>query len=148
TQALGALMLRIEHRQLFRPNGLIDDFVLYGKRIDYVAFARKVEAVIDGGGTETLCTESGIHVEILSVAGRNELCTSLQNQGDVYPSMDDWQKRNILRVSGSAVVLERLRHFLVDLSGRGEGYSYISEYSEESPYSIDSPEWRLHVQAT
>ena len=140
-------MLRIDHRQLFRPNGLIDDFVLYGEQADYVALAARVEAAIFGGVAETSATESGICLEILSVASQHELCTSLQNKEDFYASMDDWQQRSILRVSGSPAVLERLRHFLVDLSGRGEGYSYISEYSQESPYSMTSPEWRLHVAA-
>lgn len=141
-------MLRIEHRKMFRPNGLIDDFVLYGMPNDYLAFAAMVGAAIRGGRAETLRTESGIHIEILSVGEQHELRTSLQNEDDFYPSLEAWQQRNILRVSGSAAVLERLRHFLVEVSGRGEGYSYISEYSDESPYFTDSPEWRLHVQAT
>ena len=49
---------------------------------------------------------------------------------------------------GNTVVLEALRRFLVDLSQREDGYSYISEYSVEPGYSPRSPEWRLHVQNT
>ena len=138
-------MLKIEHRQLHRPNGLIDDFVLYGEPIDYTAFADKVEAAIKSKVAETLQTGSRIQIEVLNVSGQRELFTSLQNKDDCYLSMEDWQQRDILRVFGSTAVLEQLRQFLMDLSGRGQGYSYISEYSAGRSYSTSSPEWRLHL---
>jgi hypothetical protein len=138
-------MLRVEYRKMYRPNGLMDDFVLYGEPVDYVAFAAAVETAIESGEVKALETASSIHIEIRTVDGRDALFTSLQNQEDFYPSATDWDQRNILRVAGSRATLQRLRHFLVDLSGRGEGYSYISEYSEDHGYSANSPEWRLHV---
>lgn len=141
-------MLRIEHRQMYRSNGLIDDFVLYGTPADYVALASKLGDAGRDGRAEYLRTDSSIHIEILRKDEQHDLRTSLQNEDDFYPTLDAWQRRNILRISGSAAVLERLSHYLVDVSGRGEGYSYISECPGESSYLIDSPEWRLHVQAT
>jgi hypothetical protein len=133
---------------MFRSNGLIDDFVLLGRPADYIAFAEKVGAAISSGRPEVLRTRSWINVEVQASDNLHELFTSLQNQDDFYPSMDVWRQRNILRVSGSSVVLEQLRIFLMDVSGRGEGYSYISEYSEDLPYSAASPEWRLQVHLT
>ena len=137
-------MLKIEHRQLHRPNGLIDDFVLYGEPVDYATFAAKVDAAIESRIAETLKTESRIQIEVLAVDEQSELFTSLQNKDDCYLSMEDWQQRDILRVLGSTAVLEKLRQFLIDLSGRGQGYSYISDYSADCPYSACSPQWRLH----
>ena len=139
-------MIRIEHREIFRPNGLIDDFVLFGSPSDYVALAGLVQAAIHSGRPETLHTQSWMRLEIQAVSDRCDLFTSLQNQEDTYPSREEWQQRNVLRVIGSAAVLEQLHLFLLDLSGRGDGYSYISQYSEALGYSSESPEWRLHVQ--
>jgi hypothetical protein len=62
--------------------------------------------------------------------------------------MDDWKNRNILRVYGTRSTLESLQKFLVNLAAKGEGYSHISEYSENCVYSTESPEWRLHVEIT
>ena len=141
-------MLRIEYRKLHRPNGLIDDFVIYGVPIDYLALAARLEAAVRSKKAETLHTASLIHIEILSDSEQSELFTSLQNQDDFYSSMDDWEQRNILRIFGNRSVLGALRLFLIDLSGRGDGYSYISEFSEDFGYSTSSPQWRLHVQPT
>jgi hypothetical protein len=139
-------VLRLEHRQLFRSNGLIDDFVLHGDAGDYLHFAARVEAALGSGVPVTVETASSIQIEILEAADAPELFTSLQNQEDFYGSLADWSARDILRVRGRSDVLEALRVFLVDLSRRGRGYSYISEYSVDLGYSTSSPEWRMHVQ--
>jgi hypothetical protein len=140
-------MIDLEYRQMQRPNGLIDDFVLHGRPSDYKAFASVVQLAIGSGRPETLPTASRIRIEITNVPNQLELFTSLQNEEDFYATRDDWAERDILRVLGSTQVLERLCDFLVDLSGRGEGYSYISEYSDDLAYASCSPEWRLHVRA-
>lgn len=139
-------MLRIEHRQMYRPNGLIDDLVIYGTPRDYIAFAEQVQTAIGGDDPVTFKTASQFQIEIVEATEGNELFTFLQNADDIYGSTEDWAKRTILRVCGNSHVLDRLRCFLIDLSGRGEGYSYISEYSTDSSYSTESPQWRLHVQ--
>lgn len=139
-------MLRIENRQMFRSNGLIDDLVIYGAPADYVVFAEQVQAAFGRGKPVVFQTASHIQIEILETTTGGELFTSLQNQDDFYASMDDWSERTVLRVRGDAGVLETLRRFLIDLSGRGDGYSYISEYSVDLAYASDSPQWRLHVQ--
>jgi hypothetical protein len=131
---------------MYRSNGLIDDFVLYGEPGDYLSFASRVEAAIHSRGPETFRTESQIQIEISITDRYRVLWTALENEDNFYPSIDAWNRRDILRVAGSPEILEKLRCFLVDLSGRGLGYSYISEFCEDSPYSADSPEWRLHVQ--
>lgn len=141
-------MLDIEHRQLYRSNGLIDDFVVFGTPADYVAFAQLVERAIASNGKAASLTAEGIQLLVVAAAGQHELFTSLQNEEDFYPSLVDWNRRNILRVSGSDAVLERLRRFLMDVSTRGDGYSYISEYSSEFSYCVNSPQWRLQVQGT
>jgi len=139
-------MLRLEHRQMYRSNGLIDDFVLYGEPSDYLSFAKKIGAALHSREAETLSTESPIQIEISINEESQVLWTALENEGNFYPSIDAWNTRDILRVAGNPAVLEELRGFLVDLSGRARGYSYISEFSQDSSYSVDSPEWRLHVQ--
>jgi len=98
--------------------------------------------------TITLPSESDIVVEITRDEAEAELFTSLQNEQSEYFSFDDWNNRTILRIYGSGSVLSALQSFLRDLSGRGDGYSYISEYSERYSYSRNSPEWRLHVEIT
>ena len=138
-------MLQLEHRQMFAVNGLIDDFVLYGKPSDYVEFAKTVESAIRGGTIATLHTASRIRIEIGSDSGVRQLMTSLQNRDNDYLSMSDWEQRDILRVWGNPTVLEQLRLFLLDLSSRGKGYSYLAEFSEEYSCHHSSPEWRLHV---
>jgi hypothetical protein len=138
-------MLHVEYRQMFAINGLIDDFVLYGKPSDYIEFARTVESAIHHGPIATLDTASRFQIEVDSDSDSKELMTSLQNRDNKCFSMNDWEQRDILRVWGSPTILEQLRLFLVDLSGRGEGYSYLAEYSEKHAYHRASPEWRLHV---
>lgn len=138
-------MLQLEHRQMFAVNGLIDDFVLYGKPSDYVELARTVESAIRGCNTAILQTASRIRIEIEGDHENMHLMTSLQNRDNDYPSMNDWEQRDILRVWGSPTVLEQLRLFLLDLAGRGRGYSYLAEFSKEYSCHHSSPEWRLHV---
>ena len=145
TQALGVLMLHVEHRKMFSINGLIDDFVIFGKPSDYIEFARAVDASIRSGEVSILHTATPLRIEINSESELKELMTSLQNQSNQYLSMDDWERRDILRLWGSPTLLEQLRLFLVDLAGRGEGYSYLSEYSETHSYDHLCPVWRLHV---
>ena len=77
-----------------------------------------------------------------------ELFTSFQNRDNEYFSMEAWECRNILKVQASSIILKELVLFLRELSGRGVGYSYLSEYSEKYAYSTFSPEWRLHVEHT
>ena len=144
-RASGVPMLKLEYRKLFAVNGLIDDFVLYGKPSDYVEFSRTIEAAIRGKTIATLYTASHIRIEIDSDSETGTLMTSLQNQDNRYPSVSDWEQRDILRVWGSPAVLEQLRLFLLDLAGRGKGYSYLAEFSEEYSCRQSSPEWRLHV---
>mgnify|MGYP000844865933 CR=1 FL=1 len=139
-------MIDLEHRQMYRSNGLIDDFVLHGSLADYRSFALQVQAAIRSGEPEQLPTSSPIVIEIACDPSQAELFTSLQNQDDLYPDIKEWAQRSILRLRGRTEVLEALCTFLIDLSGRGEGYSYISEYSEQFGYAKDSPEWRLHVR--
>jgi hypothetical protein len=131
---------------MHRSNGLIDDFVVYGSPSDYVSFAEHLQAALASSEPLTLKTASRIQIEISTVTNADELFTSLQNENDFYASTEEWAKRHILRVRGSLAVLESLRAFLIDLSRRGDGYSYISEYSANFAYSNQSPQWRLHVQ--
>jgi hypothetical protein len=140
--------MRIEARQLFRSNGLIDDLVLYAKPNGYLQFAEFVGKAINSGKPTLMTTESNISFEITCDEEEEELFTSLQNKTNDYFSMDDWKNRNILRVYGTRSTLESLQKFLVNLAAIGEGYSNISEYSENGVYSTESPEWRLHVEIT
>ena len=140
--------MRIEVRQQFRSNGLIDDLALYAKPEGYLQFANFVGKAINSGKPTLMPTESNISVEIVCDEDDEELFTSLQNKANDYFSMDDWNNRNILRVYGASSILDSLQAFLVNVASRGEGYSYISEYSENSVYSSESPEWRLHVEIT
>lgn len=139
-------MIDLEHRQMHRSNGLIDDFVVRGSPSDYKSFARRVRSAISSGETEMLQTSSRIGIEITKDPNQPELFTSLQSRDDSYPTMIEWTQRSILRVRGSADVLEAFCAFLLDLPQRGHGYSYISEYSNQFGYAECSPEWRLHVQ--
>ena len=141
-------MLRVEHRQMMRINGLIDDFALYGEATDYLDFAATVESAIQSKEPQTLQTASRFHIEIACDTKSDELYTSLQNHDAEYSSLDDWEQRNTLRIWGNAPVLEHLHVFLRSFPERGQGYSYISEYSEEHPYHLLSPQWRLHVQCS
>ncbi|WP_156804400.1 hypothetical protein [Gallaecimonas xiamenensis] len=140
--------MRIEARQMFRSNGLIDDLVLYAEPEEYHQFADFVGKAISSNTPTLMLSESGISIEIIRDEAEEELFTSLQNKTNEYFSMDDWNNRDILRIYGSKSVLTDLKEFLNDLAGWGEGYSYISEYSEASGYSSNSPEWRLHVEIT
>ncbi len=140
--------MRIEARQLFRSNGLIDDLVLYARPEEYLKFAEGVGKAINSKKPELIFSESNILVEIICRNAEEELSTSLQNKENNYVSMDDWNTRNILRIFGSTNSLIALQAFLIDLAGRGIGYSYISEYSDDCKYSSNSPEWRLHVDIT
>lgn len=145
---LGEKVVRIEARQMFRPNGLIDDLVLYAKPEEYHQFADFVGKAISSNTPTLMLSESDISIEIIRDETEEELFTSLQNKTNDYFSMDDWSNRDALRIYGSHRVLSCLQEFLNDLAGRGEGYSYLSEYSETSGYSSSSPEWRLHVEIT
>ena len=138
-------MLHVEHRQMFAINGLIDDFVIYGKPSDYVEFARAVESAAHGQPTAILRTATSFRIEINNEPDTKRLMTSLQNEENEYLSMDDWARREILRIWANQAILEQLHTFLIDLSGRGKGYSYLAEFSEEDLIHHSSPEWRLHV---
>jgi len=131
-----------------RSNGLIDDLVVYGKAEDYLLFADLVGKAIESKEPTLMLTESDISVLIVRDEAEEKLFTSLQNELNEYFSMSDWNNRCTLRVFGSGSVLASLQAFLTDLSGRGEGYSYLSEYSESIDYSSSSPEWRLHIEIT
>ena len=139
-------MLRIELRQIFRSNGLIDDVVFYGAPEDYEQFSKQIKAAISSSDAVVLNSDSPILIEISKDNKSEILFTSLQNESDKYFSMEDWSARGILRVIGSEAALKKLSEFLSDLSGRGEGYSYISEFSISNEYSSFSPEWRFHVK--
>ncbi len=142
-------MLQLEARKLFRANGLIDDFVIYGAAGDYEEFAKAVESALSEKTPIKLATSSSISVEIsLGKGEETELFTSLQNARNEYLSMEDWEGRNILRVVGGKQALQELYLFLGTLATRKEGYSYLSEYSKSHTYSSISPEVRLHVENT
>ena len=126
-------------------NGLIDDFVLFGKPSDYVDLAKTVESAVRMESIATLATTSGFRIDIVSDPEYDRLTTSLQNQENEYFSMAEWEQRDILRIWGSPTILEKLYLFLIDLSSRGHGYSYLAEYSEDHGYDNSSPVWRLHV---
>jgi len=138
-------VLKIEVRQMFRSNGLIDDLVVSGLSEDYLQFSEVVKSVSNSRESRTISTGSSITIEVIWIEEPSELFTSLQNKDDDYFSMKDWNERNILRVIGNTSTLDELGEFLTDLPSRGEGYSYISEYSENYGYSLFSPEWQLHV---
>lgn len=133
---------------MFRSQGLIDDLVVYGKPEDYLLFAEFIGRAIASNEPTIMMSESDISIRIVRDESENELFTSLQNEMNEYFSMDEWNNRSILKVLGSSSVLTNLQTFFNDLCRRGEGYSYISEYSESSGYSSNSPEWRLHVEIT
>lgn len=133
---------------MYRSNGLIDDFVVYGTAEDYVHFSNIVKEAVSSSKPLVLATDSSFNIQVSKDSEFDELFTSLQSEDNQYFSHKDWENRSILRVIGSELVLETLHKFLQDLSHRGEGYSYISEYSESNHYSTYSPEWRLHVENT
>lgn len=139
-------MLTIEARAMFRSNGLIDDFVVYGTPEDYLHLAKQITLGVRTKDPVIIQTDSAISIEVRFDETKKELFTSLQNQDNEYLSMADWKSRDILRIMGNKSTLENLRVFLVDLSTRGEGYSYLSEYSDRNHYLPASPEWRLHVE--
>ena len=138
--------MRIEARRMFRSNGLIDGLVIYAKPEEYRQFADFVAKAINSKKPTWMLSESDISIEIIRDDAEKVLFTSLQNKMNEYFSIDDWNNRDILRVYGSQCVLSSLQAFLHDLAGRGEGYSYVSEYSESKHYSNHSPEWRLHIE--
>ena len=140
-------MLKLEVRQLFRSNGLIDDVVVFGTPEDYVRFSEGVVSAIASQKPILLRTDSGICIEISRDDDRKALFTSLQNENDEYYSMHAWNTRNVLRMIGSERTLASLSTYLLAVSARGVGYSYISEFAEAGQYSDQSPEWRLHVQS-
>jgi hypothetical protein len=140
--------MRIEARQMFCSNGLIDDLVLYAKPEEYHQFAEFIGKAVSSKNPTLMLSESDISIEIIPDEEEKELFTSLQNKPNDYFSLDDWNNRDILRIYGSDRILSSLQEFLYDLAGRGEGYSYISEYSGSENYSNNSPEWRLHVEIT
>lgn len=139
-------MLNFELRQMFRSNGLIDDVVVNGMPEDYVRFSEGVAAAINSPKPVVLRTDSDVSVEISRDDNLETLFTSLQNESDEYLSMHAWNTRNILRVIGSQRNLTKLSAYLVAVSARGVGYSYISEFAEDGQYSAQSPEWRLQVR--
>lgn len=140
--------MKIEARKIFGSNGLIDDLVVTGSSGEYLKFSKTIGAAINSNTPELISLDSDISIEIIRDDEELELFTSLQNETNEYYSMADWNDRNVLRVFGNEKVLTLLQSFLNDLAGRGEGYSYISEYSENLEYSRNSPEWRLHVEST
>lgn len=139
-------MLKIEARKIFSSKGLVDDLVVYGKPEDYLFFSEVIKTAISSSRAVVLSTDSPIRIEVSRDNESEELFTSLQNENNKYYSIKEWEERSILRVIGSEKVLNQLHSFLVNLTGKGEGYSYISEYSDSNAYSHCSPEWRLHIQ--
>ncbi|WP_406610820.1 hypothetical protein [Agarivorans sp. JK6] len=140
--------MEIEARQMFRSNGLIDDLVVYATRAEYLLLAESVGNAVKCQSRVSLPCASGISIEIYCDDTADELFTSLQNRANEYSSMEEWNSRDILRVYGSDIVLSSLQAFFIELAERGEGYSYISEFSPEYRYSRYSPEWRLCIEIT
>ncbi len=139
-------MLKLEFRKKYCSNGLIDDFVLYGTAKDYLDFTNSVDLVLSSFKNKIIVkTTNYIYIEISLDNSINELFTSLQNKDNEYFSYHEWENRDILRVMGSEKVLIELKKFLIDLSKKEQGYSYLSEYSKVCKYSSYSPEWRLHI---
>jgi hypothetical protein len=132
---------------MYQSNGLIDDLIVYGTPEDYLLFAELVKKAINAKPTLML-SELDISIEIKCDESKRELFTSLQNEANEYYSMEDWNNRKLLRIHANSNVLASLQSFLHDLSVRGDGYSYLSEYSKSFGYSGNSPEWRLHVEST
>jgi hypothetical protein len=141
-------MLEIQARQIFRSNGLIDDFVLIGQSSDYLEFSNKIKEVASSGEKHKLETNSELIIEIVLSQDQDILFTSFQNRENEYFSINDWNSRQFLRIFGNVEILEELAIYLFEVSNRGVGYSYISEFSEQFSYSSDSPEWRLQINET
>ena len=139
-------MLRIELRHIYRPNGLMDDLVVYGLPQDYAHLSERVESAITSPDAVIVSTDSHMRVEITKNNELQTLSTSLQNEENEYFSPEDWNARNVLRVTGPEHALKDLSAYFLDVSLRSDGYSYISEYSDSGEYSDHSPEWRLHIQ--
>lgn len=64
TSTLCALMIHVEHREMYRTNGLIDDFVVYGSPGGYIALASRIRSAIETGRPEVVRTSSEICIEI------------------------------------------------------------------------------------
>ncbi|WP_152560492.1 hypothetical protein [Arenimonas donghaensis] len=139
-------MLTIELRHIYRPNGLIDDLVVYGLPQDYAHLSERVESAIASTDAVVVDTDSSVRVEISRNDELETLFTSLQNDENEYFSAEDWNGRNVLRVTGPEQALRDLSAYFFGVSLRSEGYRYISEYSDSGKYSEQSPEWRLHVE--
>lgn len=138
--------MKIQVRKLFRPNGLIDDVVICATPSEYLLLAEIVEKVIKTGDPISMHSESEITIETRLDKRHQTLFTSLQNKTNDYASIKEWESRDILRVFGDKDVLTNLQQFFRSLANLGVGYSYMSEYSEKTHYSNDSPEWRFHVE--
>ncbi|GEM_PF-3302572 len=141
-------MFQVQYRQMFRSNGLLDDFVLRGNLEDYEEFANAIKLALDSGQPTTFETNSTYQISITESEDHPELFTSLQNEENMYSSMNEWQSRSILRVQGSSAVLGELIEFLISIGSNSSAYVYLSEYSERLHYSKHSPEWRLEVEST
>ena len=142
-------MLRLEYRQMYSANGLIDDFVLFGSQLDYLKFSQMVESAINSLSPVELelRDDSDIRIVIYHDEEKNVLFTSLQNQEDFYLTMQDWHERDQLKIIGSSRILKALASFLENIAQYETGYSYISEFSETYEYSSGSPQWRLHTES-
>jgi hypothetical protein len=114
-------MIHIEHREMQRSNGLIDDFVVYGSPDDYNSLASRVRSAVGSGEPEIVHTSSRIGIEIQIDPELSELFTSLQNQDNLYPTKSAWAERNILRVAGGKEVLEALSAFFTTLVRAAKG---------------------------
>lgn len=140
-------MLDLEFRSIYRSNGLIDDFVVYGAAEDYIHFSDAIKKAISSSKPVVLTTHSSFTIEVSMDGKFDELFTSLQSNDNQYFSHKDWEERSVLRVIGSQLILEELCKFLQDIACQNQGYSYISEFSESIDYSAYSPEWRLHIKS-
>ena len=124
----------------------MDDLVVYGLPQDYAHLSERVESAITSPDAVIVSTDSHMRVEITKNNELQTLSTSLQNEENEYFSPEDWNARNVLRVTGPEHALKDLSAYFLDVSLRSDGYSYISEYSDSGEYSDHSPEWRLHIQ--
>ena len=138
--------MRNETTQMYRSNGLIDDLVIYAKPEAYALFTEMVGKVIHSKAPALIRSDSGISIEIICDERREVLFTPLQNKTNQNFSLEDWNRRNILRLWGIRNRLSELKGYLEEFAKRGLEYSYISEYSEAASYSQYSPEWWLHME--
>lgn len=138
--------MRIEVRQLPPSNVWADDIIVYGTPVDYQSFAEFVDKCLETNSPTLMLTESDVLVEIVLDESQDELLSSYQvNQSD-DASMEHVNHEIVLRVCGNRTILSVLKEFLVDLSGRGDGYSYLCEYSEKYDCAEESKDWRMHVE--